>query len=101
MSLREDRMRTRATLLSLAVLPFLALPAAAEGWQDDVTRQLGQEKNCTVTFFSQVVERTVEGREVVIAKAHCEDKRAFDIYRDDARKPFRLAECGVVEKIEC
>lgn len=94
-------MSTRAILFSLSVLALFATSVSAEGWQDDVTLQLGQEKNCTVTFFSQVVERTVDGREVVIAKAHCEDKRAFDIYRDDARKPFRLAECGVVEKIEC
>jgi len=94
-------MRTRTTLISLAVLALLAAPAAAEGWQDDVARQLGHEQNCTVAFFSQIVERIVDDRAVVIAKAHCEDKRAFDIYRDDTRKPFRVTECGVVEKIEC
>jgi len=94
-------MRTRTTVLALAVLAFFALPAAAEGWQDDLTRQLDHEQKCTVAFFSQVVERTVDGREVVIAKAHCEDNRAFDVYRDNPRKPFRVTECGVVEKMEC
>jgi hypothetical protein len=94
-------MPARRTLLSLAVLPFLAAPAAAEGWQDELSRQLDHEEKCTVAFLSQVVERFVDGREVVIAKAHCEDKRAFDAYRDNPRKPFRVTECGVVEKIAC
>jgi len=94
-------MRTSTMRLSLAFLSFLALPAAAESWQEELTRQLGRDENCTVAFISQVVERTVDGREVIIAKAHCEDKRAFDVYRDDPLGAFRVTECGVVEKMEC
>jgi hypothetical protein len=94
-------MLTRTMLLSLAVLLLLAAPAAAESWQDDLNRQLDRDENCTVAFLSQVVERIVDGREIVIAKAHCEDKRAFDAYRDNRRQPFRVTECGIVEKIAC
>jgi len=77
-----------------------AAPAAAD-WRDEVGVQLQEEQNCTLAFFSQIIIRNVNGKETIIAKAHCEDKRAFDIFRDDPNDPFTLKECGVPEKIEC
>ena len=55
-----------------ALLIALATPAEAS-WQDDLAAQLRWDHNCQVSFYSGVIERTVNGQQVVIAKAHCED----------------------------
>jgi hypothetical protein len=86
-----------AAILALATMPALA----AVPWQEKLAAQLEDEEGCVLTFLSQVIEREVDGRMTIIAKAHCEDKRAFDVFRDNANEPFQVKECGVVEKIEC
>ncbi|MCP4329345.1 MAG: hypothetical protein GY791_13010 [Alphaproteobacteria bacterium] len=91
-------------LRGLCIVTFfvtVASAAAALSWQQELTLQLDEEQGCTLSFLSQVVERVIDGRETVIAKAHCEDKRAFDVYRDNPRKPFEIKPCGIVEEIAC
>jgi hypothetical protein len=81
----------------LAVLLLVATPARA-GWQDDLTAQLRWDQDCKVNFYSGVIERQVEGRLVVIAKAHCEDGRVFDAIQDNELEDFKLNECTPTEQ---
>jgi hypothetical protein len=84
------RHRLRAFLVGA-----LALDAAvaSAGWQEDLAVELRVAKGCTVAFLSRVVERSVDGRQVVFAKAHCEDGRVFDASRTDPLLPFDFKEC--------
>lgn len=84
------RHRLRA-LLATAIL--LDAGTASAGWQEDLAVELRAAKGCSVAYLSQVVERLVDGRQVVLAKAHCEDGRVFDASRTDPMMPFELKEC--------
>ncbi len=39
-----------------------------------------------------IIERTVEGHEVVRAKVNCDDERSFDAFRPDGSDPFQFTE---------
>jgi len=92
-------------LAAAAATLVLAGPVVAaqdgETWQVELAKQLEAEEGCVVAFLSQVVERNIDGRQVVLAKAHCEDDRAYDAMRDDRGQPFRLSPCGVPEDVAC
>ncbi len=77
--------------LSLLVTATLAAPALA-GWEDDLTEQIELEHDCKVAFLSHIIERTVEGHEVVRAKVHCDDERSFDAFRPDGSDLFQFTE---------
>lgn len=79
------------------VLALWAGPARGD-WREELSYQIEREEGCVVAFYSQVVERVVDGHQVILGKAHCEDGRAFDIARDDVMEPFRISPCGIVEK---
>ena len=66
---------------------------AQAGWEVDLTAEIDLAKGCKVAYLSHVVERKVEGKELVMAKAHCEDQRVFDAMRPDAFQPFQFNEC--------
>lgn len=85
------------TLPLLAALLLLAAPARAN-WQDDLTAQLRWDHDCTVSFYSGVIEREVNGQLVVIAKAHCEDGRVFDAIQENELEDFKLNECTPTEQ---
>lgn len=85
----------RPTLcLTLAALALS--PQAARGqssWQDQLREEIAIVEECEVQLLSQVVERKIGDRQVVMAKVHCADGRAFDAYRDDELAPFSFKEC--------
>lgn len=85
-------MRHRHEALLLAALLLTAGPARA-AWQDDLAVEIRAAEACTVAYLSQVVERMVDGRQVVLAKAHCEDGRVFDATRTSATAPFEFKAC--------
>lgn len=72
---------------------LLILPVSAADWRQELQDQLLQDKNCAVEFYTDIRERMVEGALIVIARAHCTDKRAFDATRTGLDKPFRLIKC--------
>jgi hypothetical protein len=91
-------MTRRALALAAAVAATvlaLALPAQAQksDWQTLLNNRLMTEKNCEVVFYTGVVERTIDDKETVIAKAHCKDKRAFDVARSSQFELFTIKEC--------
>lgn len=82
---------------SLFVAVFLVLaaaggPAEAE-WEDELREDARIEIDCVVAFLTQVVVRSEQGRTVVMAKVHCEDKRTFDAKQDGEGLPFKFAPC--------
>jgi hypothetical protein len=91
-----DRERWRAALVATAWLAtggaIAAAPARA-AWQEDLAAEIELQRSCKVAYLSHVVERTVDGKRLVMAKAHCEDRRVFDAMRPDELEPFRFNEC--------
>lgn len=84
--------------LLLAVL--VSAPAQAD-WPDDLTAEIQDLHNCEVAFLSQVIEREVKGEQLVMAKVHCTDGRAFDAVRVSEYDLFEFKECTVSEKQSC
>ena len=80
---------------SVAAAGLVAAPAMAQqsDWQALLTSGLAREKACEVQFYSGVVERTIDNKQFIIAKAHCKDKRAFDVTRNSQFEPFEIKEC--------
>jgi hypothetical protein len=87
----------RGWIAGLLLVPGLALPAAAD-WQTDLAAQLRWDHDCEVQFISNVIERLVDGRQVVIAKAHCDDGRVFDALQRNEFTDFEITECTPVEQ---
>ena len=50
-------------------------------------------EDCEVSFLTQVVERDLDGRSVILAKVHCTDGRTFDASRDDSFAAFEFRVC--------
>ncbi len=97
---RRTAIRAVTVLLS-ALLAVSAAQADQRDWAPALTEQILDEHQCVVAFLSQVVEREVDGIEVVIAKTHCEDGRAFDIYREGVLRSFEIIECEVPNQETC
>ena len=92
------------TVLLPAIVVLLAISTALadrRDWAPALTKQILDEHQCVVAFLSQVVEREVDGIEIVIAKTHCEDGRAFDIYREGILRRFEITECEVPNQETC
>ena len=100
---RRTAIRPVTAVLSavVAVLSASAAHADRGDWAPALTAQILEEHQCVVAFLSQVVEREVDGTEIVIAKTHCEDGRAFDIYREGILRRFEITECEVPDQEAC
>jgi hypothetical protein len=87
--------RTRTIhLLALLVGLAIATTAAAQAdWQADLANEALIMEDCEVSFLTQVIERTIGGRSVVLVKVHCVDGRTFDASRDDAYAAFDFRIC--------
>ena len=84
-------MRRLALVLALAAA---GAPASAQAsWEADLTAEIDLAVGCKVAYLSHVVERVVDGKHLVMAKAHCEDLRVFDAMRSDDFEAFRFNEC--------
>jgi hypothetical protein len=86
------RLPAVATLAALGLL--VAVTASAQtDWQTELADEILIMEDCEVSFLSQVIERTVDGREVILAKVHCVDGRTFDASRDDTFAAFAFSIC--------
>lgn len=83
---------TAAALATLTLL-VAATGHAQSDWQAELADEILVMEDCDVGFLSQVIERTIDGRELVIAKVHCTDGRTFDASRDDSSGAFDFAIC--------
>lgn len=80
-------------------LPLAAQAAAA--WAEQLSGEAEVKLGCDVAYVTHVVERMVDGKEMVMAKVHCMDQRAFDAVRFDKSEPFEFKECTSREKKSC
>jgi len=93
-------LRTAVFFLSLCVLVLGSTPTLAE-WQEQVSAEAEAKLDCDVAYLSHVVERTVDGKSLVMVKVHCMDQRSFDAVRYDRMEPFKFEECTTREKKSC
>lgn len=89
-------------LLAMAISTALAastfaVPALAD-WRDDLAAQMRWDHGCAVTFYSGVIERTIEANLVVVTKVHCEDGRVFDAIQHNELEDFEVTECTPTEQ---
>ena len=92
----------RVVFVSLAVAWACAAVAPAWAqWEQELSIQIEEDLGCKVAFLSQVVDRVVDGRHIVMAKVHCEDERTYDAYRDDDLMLFDFKECEPPDAQAC
>lgn len=93
----------RLPVLAATGVVIAAIAHAQEpSWQAQLAEEIALVEGCELRFVSQVVERTVDGRPIVMAKAHCADERVFDVWRDDPLAPFTFKECPTsADKTTC
>ena len=87
--------RLAACLAAMVTLGLLTAAAgsAQQRWESELADEILIMEDCEVSFLTQVVERTIDGREVILAKVHCTDGRTFDASRDDAFATFDFSLC--------
>ena len=85
----------------MAVAIVTPAGAANTEWAEDLTFQIREQLGCEVNLISQVVERVVDGKRIVMAKVHCEDKRTYDAFRGDELADFKFNECDPPEQRAC
>lgn len=74
---------------------------AQPSWQNDLGFELDFLHQCRIAYLSHVVERWIDGRHVVMAKAHCDDARVYDAMRPGDFEPFQLSECRTEDTQGC
>lgn len=79
--------------LALAWTLVVTRPASAQIWQRELSAEIADQHQCEVAFLSEVIEREVDDRRVILAKVHCLDRRTFDAVRTDDLDVFRFTVC--------
>ena len=91
--------------LNLFLLIWVLLGAqsavAEEGWKRDLRAEIRAQQDCEVAFLSHIVERSIEGRQMVMVKVHCMDQRSFDAVRQDKAAVFQFKECTRANTSSC
>lgn len=71
--------------------------AQGEKWEADLQRQLLAEHDCELNYLTGARTFELLGRETIKARAHCMDKRAFDVTRAGDEKTFQVQSCSISE----
>ncbi len=90
-----------ACVATVGLAIMAPVTAATSEWAEELKFQIREQFSCKVNLISQVVERDVEGKRVVMAKIHCEDNRTFDAFRDEEFADFKFNECEPPEQRAC
>ena len=90
-------------VLAVPALAALGLLVATFGhaqtdWQAELADEILIMEDCEVSFLTQVIERTLDGREVILAKVHCVDGRTYDASREDSFAAFSFSICEAEEE---
>jgi hypothetical protein len=92
----------RATVLGLGLaLANVSSGWAQSAWQAELAQEIVRAQACEVAYLSHVVERVVDGKQVIIAKVHCVDGRVFDASRMDELESFQFNECRAEATTAC
>ena len=92
--MRSRRLSGAFVAIAVAAAP---LPVLAD-WQEDLAAQMRWDHDCMVDFYSNVIERMVDDRTLVIAKVHCDDGRVFDASQRHEFEDFEVSECTPTEQ---
>jgi hypothetical protein len=65
-------------------------------WLPELEQQLQDDKSCMLLYLVNVREYQLGGRDVVEAKAQCEDGRSFDVSRQGGEPQFTIKLCKPV-----
>lgn len=88
-------MRTTFRLILVALaLPVLSAATILPEWQQSLNAQLLSQHDCEVNYLSNIHLGIKDGKEFVSARAHCTDKRAFDVTRTGRDQPYKVEACG-------
>ena len=79
--------------LALAVVAPSAPSAAAELWKDILKQQLWDEKGCELNYVTNERWFELQGKASVMARAHCKDKRQFDVEWREEKQDFAVRLC--------
>ena len=83
-------------VLAMAGISFVA--SAQPSWEDQLTLQMLQDKDCEVTFITQVIERDTPDGKFIQALVGCADQRTFTVLRDKGLKRFAITPCKTHER---
>lgn len=83
-----------AMLVAMAAWVGDGAAADRELWKDILRAQLEREKSCKLNYITNERWLEIGGRAVVMARAHCVDKRRFDVSWREARQDFEIQLCG-------
>lgn len=98
-------LRTLGFLFAMAIAFAVVAPSPSgaidEDWRQLLVEQLAEEESCVVSFFSQVSVIRQNDREIIAARAHCDDQRAFDVTRISPATTFDLRACETSDDRTC
>lgn len=72
--------------------------AQEEIWQALLRQQLVAELNCELNYTTNVRKYELGGQQMVDARAHCKDKRMYDVSWRPELEKFDIRSC---EPVEC
>ncbi len=84
--------------LVLAIAGLSSMAWAQASWEEQLTLQMLQDKNCEVTFITQVIERDTPDGKFIQALVGCADQRTFTALRDKGLKRFTITPCKTDER---
>ncbi|MCP5080978.1 MAG: hypothetical protein GY948_04700 [Alphaproteobacteria bacterium] len=78
----------------LVLCASVVSPAHSEDtWKVLLEQQLLAEEKCKLNYLTDVSITEEAGGSAVKAKAHCQDKRSFDVYMQPGKAKFELSAC--------
>lgn len=82
-----------AAIVPIMLAAGAALAEAGPDWREDLVWQMLKEHDCEVNYLTNIEVRAVDDAEVIFARVHCLDKRAFDTSRTRHGTRFEVKEC--------
>jgi len=90
----RHRLLTACLALAPCSLPLHAQNASKAEWIQNLRDQLIQEKNCELSYMTEVREFAFFDTIVANGRAHCLDKRQFDFTWETRKMKFGIERCG-------
>ncbi len=73
----------------ISTMPLLAEPT----WHSKLEAQIQSEEECLVEYYTNVLEKDVNGTLTLSGKIHCRDGRQFDFSRLRPQDKFDIKAC--------
>ncbi len=80
---------------AVSMSPVALAQSSNPGWTDDLSSQLMISKQCEVTYYSSILEKTKSGKIHYSARAHCSDGREFYGERTGIKGKFVITTCNI------